>query len=78
MKFSSQYDPKLVEKWGKMIDAWDSDISSPCPYEDPKSGLLCLYPIYHCTKFSNPDKTTTQLHKELAKEELEETSSSTR
>jgi hypothetical protein len=35
-KFSAQYDPDLVEKWGKMIDEWDADPSVPCPYEEPK------------------------------------------
>jgi hypothetical protein len=55
-----------------MIDEWDADISLPCPYEEPQKSKLGFHLMYYCTKVRPSDKTTTQVHKELAKEELEE------
>jgi hypothetical protein len=71
-RFSSQYDSALVEKWGKMIDDWDADISLPCPYEEPKKSKSDYDLVYYYTKRHPLDKTTAQVNKELAKEELEE------
>lgn len=34
-KFSLTFAPDVVEKWMKMVEDWDKDMTKPNPYEDP-------------------------------------------
>ena len=42
-RFTAKFSPDVIDKWTKMIEAWDLDHSKPNPYEEPENGMLALY-----------------------------------
>lgn len=37
-KFNATFTEETVEKWDKMVSAWDADIKAPNPYNEPAAG----------------------------------------
>jgi len=38
-KFSARFDETLIEKWKKIVEAWEADPSKPNPY---KEKITCM------------------------------------
>ncbi len=37
-QFSATFRPEIVDKWTKMVTAWEADATKPDPYEEPTAG----------------------------------------
>jgi hypothetical protein len=47
-RFTAKFTPEVIERWTRMVEAWDQDHSQPNPYEEPENGMLLSDIIVLC------------------------------
>jgi hypothetical protein len=44
-QFSATFSAETVNKWEKMVTAWDANSKAPNPYQEPENGMFYIYVI---------------------------------